>query len=124
LQRETTTDEVKGWNTASLWCGILVPPLSFGTDEVLSYAVVGHACSTGHFYVLHIISAVAVISCLFAGLLAWHDYLRVPQSVDDEGGSPIARARFMAMLGLTSALLFTIAIIAEAVPRFILSPCD
>jgi hypothetical protein len=122
--QQATAEQVSGWGAASLWCGILVPPLSFGADEILSYAVVGHACSTGHFYVLHIISAVAVVSCLAAGLLAWRDYLRVPHSVDEEGGSPMARTRFMAMLGLTSALLFTIAIIAEAVPRFILSPCD
>jgi hypothetical protein len=120
---EASVEEVKGRGAAALWTGILVPPVTFGTDLLLSYALVQHACSTGHFYVMHAITVVAVLIALSAGFLSWREYTRIPEA-DDEGGSPFDRAHFMAIYGMASALGFTLAMIAIAVPRFILSPCD
>jgi uncharacterized membrane protein len=120
---QATVQEVKGRGAAALWSGVLVPPVTFGVDLLLSYALVQHACSTGHFYVMHAITVVAVLIALSAGFLSWREYTRIPKA-DDEGGSPFDRAQFMAIYGMASALGFTIAIIAVAVPRFILSPCD
>ena len=120
---QATVQEVKGRGAAALWTGILLPPVTFGADLLLSYALVQHACSTGHFYVMHAITVFAVLIALCAGFLSWREYTRLPDA-DDEGGTPFDRAHFMAVYGMASALGFTLAIIAVAVPRFILSPCD
>jgi heme/copper-type cytochrome/quinol oxidase subunit 2 len=122
--QQATVEHVKGSGAAALWYGILVPPLSFGADLLLSYALVAHACSTGHFYLLHLITIIAVLVTLSAGLLAWREYNRIPRDANDEGGSPIDRAHFMAIGAMIWSAAFVIVIIANAVPRWILSPCD
>jgi hypothetical protein len=41
-----------------------------------------------------------------------------------DGGDPRQRARFMAVLGLTSAALFAVTIVAGAIPRWMLNACQ
>ena len=38
------------------WYGVLIGPLVFGFDLLVSYSLVPHACSTGHEYVLHVMT--------------------------------------------------------------------
>jgi hypothetical protein len=121
---EHATDHVKGWGAAALWYSWLVPPLTFGVDLLLSYALVQHACSTGHFYVLHLVTVIALFITASAALLAWREYLRVPSEANDEGGSPLDRAHFMSLFGMIWSAGFVIVILANAVPRFMISPCD
>jgi hypothetical protein len=121
---QATLEHVKGSGAAALWYGILVPPISFGADLLLSYALVQHACSTGHFYILHLITIVALLFTISAGLLAWREYTLIPREANDEGGSPFDRARFMAVAAMMWSIAFIIIILANGVPRMILSPCD
>ena len=44
-------------------------------------------------------------------------------TLDTDAGTPEARARFMALLGLASSALFSIAIIANAYPEWVLDAC-
>jgi hypothetical protein len=118
------TQDATGASAGALWYGWLVPPLTFGADLLLSYALVPHACSTGHFYVLHVVTVVAIIVTLSAGFFAWREYLRVSAGADDEGGSPRDRAHFMAIFGMIWSAAFVVVILANAVPRLMLSPCD
>jgi hypothetical protein len=103
--------------------GVLVGPLAFGADLLLSYAMVQHACSTGHFYVLHAISIASLIIVLGGGWMSWQQYQNAREGNDD-GGSPIDRSHFLGLMGTASSLFFAVVIIANAVPRFMLSPCD
>lgn len=121
---QATIEDLKGWSSAALWYSWLVPPLSFGADLILSYALVQHACSTGHFYVLHMITVFALLFTLSGGLLAWREYGRMPREADDEGGSPFDRAHFMAIAGMLWCAAFVIIILANGVPRMLISPCD
>lgn len=41
-----------------------------------------------------------------------------------DGATPLDRTRFMGLAGLMTRSFFVVVIVAEAVPRFILSPCD
>jgi hypothetical protein len=103
--------------------GVLIGPLAFGADLLISYSLVQHACSTGHHYVLHLVSGVSFVIALFGTWLSLRQYQAV-RNANDEGGSPFDRAHFLALLGITSSLWFALVIIANAVPRYILSPCD
>ena len=102
---------------------LLIGPIAWAADLGMSYASVYHACSTGHFYLLHVISLVALIIALTGAFVGWKEFLAVREGSDD-GGTPFDRSHFMALLGLASSLGFAVVIIATAVPRFILSPCD
>jgi hypothetical protein len=121
--QQATIQDVKGWASTALWYAILVPPLSFAADLVLGYALVQHACSTGHFYVLHLLTIIALALTVSAGLIGWREYKRIPEG-DDEGGSPLDRAHFMAIAAMIWSVAFIIIILANGVPRMILSPCD
>lgn len=109
--------------TAPQMIGVIIGPLAFGADLLISYALVQHACSTGHHYVLHLISVICLLIALSGAWLSSLQYQAV-RDADDEGGSPLDRAHFLALLGIASSLWFAVVIIANAVPRFILTPCD
>jgi hypothetical protein len=102
---------------------LLIGPLAWAADLGFSYMSVYHACSTGHFYVLHVISVIALIVALTGAFVGWQEFQAVREGSDD-GGTPLDRSHFMALLGIASSIGFAIVIIASAVPRFILTPCD
>ncbi len=110
-------------NTLLLYYGVLAGPLAWAGDEGLSYMLDQHACSTGHYYVLHVITILAILICV-SGVLISLQQLSAAGGGSEEGGSVRDRAFFMARLGVAMSIGFTLVIIALAVPRWVLSPCD
>ena len=106
-----------------LWYGILIGPISWAADQQISYSLVAHACSTGHFYLLHAITVIALLLALSGALVAAINLGRT-RAANMEGGRATDRSRFMAIVGIAASLGWTLVIIAMQVPRFILSPCD
>jgi hypothetical protein len=102
---------------------LLIGPLAWASDLGLSYATVYHACSTGHHYVLHVISIIAFLFALTGAFVGWQEFQAV-RDANDEGGSPLDRAHFLALLGIAASLGFALVIIATAVPKFVFSPCQ
>jgi hypothetical protein len=111
-------------DTAWLWFGVLAGPVAWALDEAVSYAITQHACSTGAFYELHIISVVCLLLAISGVVVSRWQLTRVPEGADDEGGSPRDRGWFLARFGIACSLGFALVIIALAVPKIILSPCD
>jgi hypothetical protein len=112
-----------GMDPASQVIGLMVGPLAWGADLLLSYSLVQHSCSTGHYYLLHAVTAVFLAIALGGAIMSWRQYLEV-RNGSDEGGSPFDRSHFLTLLGVVSSIGFAVVIIAGAVPRWILSPCD
>jgi hypothetical protein len=111
-------------DTMWLWFGVLAGPVAWMLDEGLSYAITQHACSTGAFYELHIISVVCLLLAISGMFVARRQLTLVPSGADDEGGSPRDRSWFMARFGIACSAGFALVIIALMVPKIILSPCD
>jgi hypothetical protein len=114
----------EGRRVCQLWAGILLGPIAWAVDFVLSYAVTHHECSTGAMRWLYVSSTTALLVSLFAAFLGWDSKRRLPEDISLHGGTTLSRSRAMAISGIGMGLWFAIIIIAEAVPRFILSPCD
>ena len=107
-----------------IWWGLTAGFLAWGLDLGASYVLDQHSCSTGHHYLLHVISFACLLVALsgfFAGLV---EFRRFPAETNEEGGSRLDRAHFQALLGMAFSLSFTLVVIAGAVPRWILSPCE
>jgi hypothetical protein len=102
---------------------LLIGPLSWAADLGLSFANVYHACSTGHYYVLHVITIVFLITALSGAVVGWREFQTV-RDASDEGGSAFDRTHFLALMGMAASIGFALVIIATAVPKFILSPCE
>ena len=110
-------------STAAQVIGVIIGPIVFGADLLLSYSLVQHSCSTGHFYVLHLITVVCVAIVLGGAWMSWRQY-QLAREGNDEGGSVLDRSHFLALLGVLASLFFVLVILANAVPKWILSPCD
>jgi hypothetical protein len=110
-------------NPLLLWTGILLGPIAWALDEGLSYALAQHSCSTGHFYVLYVISGICLTVAVSGALIARSQLARVGEG-SESGGGPHDRSWWMAVLGIAFGIGFSLVIIAIAVPKIMLSPCD
>jgi hypothetical protein len=106
-----------GWSLAAGFA-------AWSADLGLSYILEQHSCSTGHHYVLHVISLVCLIVALSGFALGLSEFKKLPGNTTEEGGSHFDRAHFEAVLGMAFSLSFAIVIIAGSVPRWFLSPCE
>lgn len=107
-----------------LWWSLLSGFAAWGVDLGLSYTLEQHSCSTGHYYVLHVIGFVCLVVALSGFATGLVEFKRFPGSTSEEGGSPFDRAHFQALLGMAFSVSFAVVIIAGSVPRWILSPCE
>jgi hypothetical protein len=122
----STSEQIikSGRTPRGLWWSLTAGFGAWAVDLGVSYVLEQHSCSTGHHYVLHVVSAVCLaiaVSGFGAGLL---EYRRFPGDTSEEGGSPFDRAHFQAVLGMIFSLSFAVVIIAGWVPRWVLSPCE
>ncbi|HWR15932.1 MAG TPA: hypothetical protein VN577_13980 [Terriglobales bacterium] len=116
-------DTATAKSAAVQFYAVAIGPIAAAVDMGLSYATVYHACSTGHHYVLHVISVVCVLFALSGAYVGWREYQTVREYSDD-GGHPLDRTHFLALMGVVASIGFALVIVALAVPKFILSPCD
>ena len=106
------------------WFGVLGAPVAWVADHSLSYSMTQHACSTGRFFELKIVSVLMIAVALLAMLFAWRNHVHSGAAIANDAGNALGRTNFMGMLGLLVSSLFTAVILANAVPRFILTPCQ
>jgi formate/nitrite transporter FocA (FNT family) len=99
-------------------------PIAWGCDLGFSYSLTHHTCSTGHHYVLHAISVICALIALSGLAAGWAAYKVLPEEASDEGKRPMDRAHFQIIFGIVFSIAFTVVIIAGAVPRWILNPCQ
>ncbi len=106
-----------------LWTGIVAGPLAWAFDLEASYALVKWTCAAHRSDVLPLISVgalVLVAAGAAAALAAWRQNGREAGREDDRQ----QRARFMAILGLTSSALFALTIVAGALPNWMIDACQ
>jgi hypothetical protein len=106
-----------------LWTGVLAGPIAWAIDLLVRYSLVRWSCDTQHRFVLQIVACGALIVAAAGASAAWRGLLQTPADAPTEGGRPIDRSRFMALLGLLTSLLFATVIVAAAIPLWILDAC-
>jgi hypothetical protein len=76
----------------------------------------------GH-YVLHLVSLLALVLALIGGLLSWRQWRRTGGSPEETEGGPLGRPRFLGALGVFSAVLYSMLIIAQGIASFFFDAC-
>ena len=109
---------------AMVWWTMFAGPWAWACDLGFSYLLAQHACSTGHHYVLHVITVVCSVIALSGFAAGWTAYSALPEEANEEGIRPIDLTHFQVLIGIVFSLAFTMVILAEAVPRWILNPCQ
>jgi hypothetical protein len=108
----------------ALWAGILLPPFAWFLHQQLSYMLVSWACMTGRQFILYVVTLAMLLLAIGGGLIARHTWQRFGHDEPDEAGGVLARSRFMAVVGLLSSVLFSLVILAQGIPSFILNACE
>lgn len=106
-----------------IWC-MWAGPIAWIADLGFSYVLTQHTCSTGHHYVLHLISIVCFLIALSGASAGIYAYNCIPDDASEEGRHPHDRAYFQMLFGMVFSIAFAVVVIAGAVPRWILSPCN
>jgi hypothetical protein len=106
-----------------LWFGVFAGPAAWFLDLGFSYSLAQHVCSTGHEYLLHLITALCFVLALLGLLAAFVANREIPDQASHEGGSVLDRSRFLAYMGYIFSIGFGLTIIAGGVPRWVLPPC-
>jgi hypothetical protein len=101
------------------WLLVLVGPVAFLADQSLSYYLVHPLCEAKQPLPLFLIPLGSASLTTIAGAIAWRRYTR-------SGGSKQGEqvTSFLARFGLLLSSFSVLAIVAMAIPRFILGPCD
>ena len=107
-----------------IWWSLVAGFAAWGFELGLSYMLEQHSCSTGHAYVLHAISFVCFLGALSGFATGFMEKRRFPHDSKEEGGSSLDRAHFQALIGMLFSLSFAVVIVAGAIPRWILHPCQ
>jgi hypothetical protein len=107
-----------------LWIAILAGPAAWAFDLCVSYALVKWTCLSQREAVLHLMTLGSLALVTGGAVVSWFALRRTASNLPTDGGDPRQRARFMAILGLTSSALFALAIVAGAVPRWVLDACQ
>jgi hypothetical protein len=113
-----------GRTPLGLWWSLIAGFAAWAFDLGFSYVLEQHSCSTGHHYVLHVISIVCLAIALTGFGTGWVEFRRFSGTSSEEGGSHFDRAHFQALLGMAFSLSFAVVVIAGSVPRWIIGPCE
>lgn len=103
-----------------LWIGILAGPIAWAVDEVVGYTVTAHECSTGSVTLIHALTYIGLLVCAL-GLISARSVAAIYPCCTEEHED---RIRSMAISGMALSLGFALVILATAIPKWILSPCD
>jgi hypothetical protein len=122
VEAKAEADLKAGAGVGELWAGVLVGPMAMLIQLQTNYALVPWACGTGHTWPLHVVSLLALLVTIVAGVLAYSVWF--PLNTQEDSGGTLARSRFMAAVGVLISLLMALVIVAQWLPIFINHPCE
>lgn len=105
-----------------LWAGVLVGPMAALLQLQVNYALVLWSCSHRSTWPLHLVSVIALLATIVAGLLPYR--IRQRLRADEDGLGPAARTKLMAVVGMLISILSSLVIIAQWMAVFIYDPCQ
>lgn len=108
--------------TLLLWTAVLLAPIAWAAHLTASYAVATLNCD-GSALSIHVTTVLALALALAGGVLGWRIHQRL------EGGpgvdpARLERRRFMAGGAVILSMLFGFTILVQAMPAFLLRPCE
>lgn len=106
-----------------LWAGVLAGPLAWAVQLQAVYALAAPACGTGRLWPLHLTAAACLLVAAGGGWAAWRAWRAVGGWPDPSDDPATGRTRLMAVLGMMTGVLFSLAIVAQWLAVFTLPPC-
>jgi len=124
MSSEATGQFKEGARPLVLWAGVLAGPTATLTQLQINYAVVLWACGAGgREWPLHLVSLLALLVCVGAGLLSWRNW-RVAGDWDEDDAGVMPRSRFMAAVGMLISAHAALVVVAQWAAVFAYGPCE
>jgi hypothetical protein len=121
-------EQIEKSNTArealALWVGVLLPPIVWGVQMEINYALVRRACSSERNTILYAVTIVALVLTLFAAGVSWGTWKKSGAGWPTESADPGTRLRFLSVLGLLSSGIFFLVIAAQGIATIFFHPCQ
>ena len=108
----------------ALWTGILAGPAVWLISFEANFALAPWACIFQAKLALYVVSLIALLLSAASGVLAWRQWKELGREWPGESGGALARSRVMAGSGVLMSAMFSIVIVAQAIPEFILEACQ
>jgi len=102
---------------------MLAGPIAWAFDLMASYALVKWVCRSQDVFILQLVTIVSLLVVAGGAVISWNALSQTAKDGATDGGRPRQRARFMAIVGLTSGALFGLQILAGAIPHWMLNAC-
>jgi hypothetical protein len=109
--------------TLALWTGLLAGPIAWLLALEIAYVLVEASCRGTPAVGLHAASVSMLVAALAGGLLAGSAWIRAGAEWDDDAAEPESRRRFLAIGGMFTSALFSLAILGQWIATWIVSPC-
>ena len=108
----------------ALWVAPLVGPMAWFTDLQFSFSFDRWACDHNNIVPLYLLTALCTLLAASGAAWSWSHWKHArPVSAGEQDGV-IPRTRFLSLVSLAVNLLFTIAVVAQAIPKLMLNPCQ
>ncbi|HEY0458432.1 MAG TPA: hypothetical protein VGC97_04720 [Pyrinomonadaceae bacterium] len=107
-----------------LWVGLLLPPAAWAIQLQTVYLASEYGCKYMNFMPNHLASVFALLLSIIGGVIAWRNWIESGKQWEAKEANPQSRSRFMAILGMMTAALFTLLIFAQWLPTLLGVPCD
>lgn len=105
-----------------LWIGVLLGPFAVLVDLQTSYTMVPLLCEAGGSrWMMLFPSLGALLLCGGAFAISWREHTHIEEEKKRRSHD---RTKFLSRFGLILSAFSAVVVIAMAIPRFILGPCD
>ena len=108
----------------ALWTGLLLPPAAFLLNLEVAYALVPTACSSRNPLLVHLVHIACLALAVVGSITALRTWRESGATWPGGQGGRVGRTQFMSGVGLLLGVLFTLVILAQWIPSFMLSPCQ
>lgn len=126
LAASSRADEEHFTNTRSKLIqtfALLAAPVAWFIGFNLDYVLVRSACSGGSTLPLHLVTLGTLLVTIGGGVAAHHEWRRAGGGWPGAAAGPIARTRFVGVLGMLGAAYFALVVAAEWLTKLFLHPC-
>ncbi|HWK65060.1 MAG TPA: hypothetical protein VNS34_08980 [Rhizobiaceae bacterium] len=111
---------IQSLRTGVSWAGLLAGPLAWALSTQLNYALVSWQCAH-ELPVIPLVALALVLICLAGGVLSWRALRLGGASFRPD--RTIGTERFLALIGILSALLFGLVVLMQGAASLVLDSC-